>query len=120
MVGCIIIHVFKNYTNCFIGNGNNNSKFKLSEKFKSTCSSGKDALLRMCKSIENGDVTLMELSMLEKNEKRISDLLVEVKRDVNKLQLKLKQRYHERSLFAERLDRLRKVCESINFQIEGN
>ena len=75
----------------------------------------------MCASIETGNITLVQLSQLKENENHVIELLCEVKTDnmINKFQLLLKQRYREEGLFAERLSRLRKVCESISITIEG-
>ena len=76
----------------------------------------------MCASIETGNITLMQLSQLKVDEKHVNELLCEVKTSsiIKRLQLSLKQRYHEEDLFAKRLSRLRKVCENIPIPIEGN
>lgn len=103
------------------GNGVNTSKFKLSEKFTKLCISAKSALDHVYTSIETGSITLMQLSQLKANGYHVNELLIEVKTSslMKKFKLSLKRRYYEQSLFAERLGRLRKVCENISISIEG-
>ena len=55
----------------------------------------------------------MELSKLKENEIRVNELLLETN------QLQLQQRFYEKALFEERLNRLRLVCDYISIPVKG-
>lgn len=117
----LLNQIFELFYQIIAGDSTYHSKFKLSENFLALCSSAKSALKHVCDLIEDGGITLQQLSLLKEKYSLVNDLFEAAftPSKLKEIRQKLAQRFEEQALFAQWLQRLKQICRNVTIPITG-